>query len=100
MIYIIIKVPNLKTPNCVHWPVVPPVFKLWKFIPHYAVMETALLDYINGNKNITLEHFIHQRTINLTNNAMVAMPVKMSLLFMELIIKRRKSTVTFYHGQE
>ena len=27
----------------------------WKFSSHYAVMKTALLDCINGNKNITLQ---------------------------------------------
>ena len=45
-------------------------------------MKTALQDCINGNINITLENYRHQRTVNLTNNAqtnswLVAMLKKM-----------------------
>ena len=33
----------------------------------YVVMKTALLDCANENKKITLEHYRHQRAVNLTN---------------------------------
>ena len=63
-----------KNANCTHWPVIPlhhyefPQF-FWKFTSHCGVMETALLDCINGNKNIAPENDRHQGTVNLTNNA-------------------------------
>ena len=44
-------------------------------------MKNALLDSNNGNKNITLENCVHQRTITLINNAQTSWWPCLRILF-------------------
>ena len=57
-----------------------------------VLVKTALLDCINGNKNITLKNYRHQRTINLPNNAQTS-----SLLVANEAAVASCSLATIYH---